>query len=59
MKAVFRVTYFDPVREAFDMEAFNVLAANANQAIKVADRQKSFRYFRPKSVELIAVVDDE
>lgn len=57
MLGMFKVTYFDPVQSAPNMEAFNVMAINAAHAIRVADKKKTLKKYRPENVELIAWVD--
>ena len=57
MIAMFKVTYFDPILGSTNLEAYTVLAANAKEAIKKAEKKKSFKKYQPESVELLAIAD--
>ena len=57
---LFRVTYFDPrgpEGPELDMETYQVLARNAQEAIKRANSLKHLKLYRPQSVELVGVAD--
>ena len=57
MIGIFRVTYFDPKHGAINMEAFKVIAHNAEEAIKRANKRKSVKSYRVESVALIGFED--
>ena len=57
MTGLFRVHYFDAKRGYSNMEAFSVLASNAEEAIKKADGLKTMAYYRVEAVELIGWSD--
>jgi hypothetical protein len=57
MKGLFKVTYFHPREEASNVEAFNVIATSAHDAIYKANHLVSKDAYKPESVQLIAWVD--
>lgn len=50
MTGLFKVTYMDPKRGASNMEAYRVIAANATDAIKKADKHKTYGYYVAEEV---------
>ncbi len=58
MTGLFKVLYFDPARTDLNMEAFNVTAINAVEAIRKADRMKTLKKYRVQSVECIGFSDE-
>ena len=57
MISLFRVTYMDPRGQGFNMEAYDVLARNALEAIRRADSLKTIKLYRPESVERLGTAD--
>lgn len=53
MIGLFTVHYFDPRDGVLNMEAFRVLARNAQEAIKKAEKYKSVKRYRVESVDCI------
>lgn len=53
MIGLFIVHYFDPRDGVLNMEAFRVLASNAQEAIKKAEKYKSVKRYRVESVDCV------
>ena len=58
MQGLFKVGYFDPKRGASNQHAVRVIAANAEDAIRKADRQKLMKYYRVEEVICIGWTDE-
>jgi hypothetical protein len=58
MTGLFRVGYFDPKNRAMNMEAFRVTARDAQEAIRKAERLKTFKYYRVESVDCLGFSDE-
>jgi len=58
MIGLFRVHYFDPKLRESNTEAHDVLARNAIEAIRKADRMKSRKKYRVQSVNNLGFSDE-
>lgn len=58
MTGLFKVHYFDPKTRDYNMEAFSVVAANAEEAIRRANSLKSLKKYRVEWVECLGFSDE-
>lgn len=59
MTGLFRVTYFDPRGGHTNMEAFQVNARSAEEAIRKTNYMRSVKRYRAERVECLGWADNE
>lgn len=57
MEGLFKVVYFDPRLQASNMQAVRVIAENAMQAIRKADREKTLKRYKVEEVTCLGWSD--
>ena len=58
MTGLFKVCYFDPKRARSNVHAVRVVASNAEDAIRKAERQKLMKYYRVEEVTCLGWTDE-
>lgn len=58
MTGIFKVTYFDPRERAVNMHAVTVIAANAEEAIRKANKLKLLKRYRVEQVFCFGFSDE-